>query len=162
MKGKITKLSLFERKESFQEVSQGFSQEEALKEAVRCLQCKDSPCNKGCPAGINIKAFIRLIREKKYTEAINKIKESNSLPGVCGRVCPQEEQCQLHCVLNSTSNPIQIGCLERFAADWEFKTNSTHPRFSVEEYKKESNPNKPKIAVIGTRSEEHTSELQSH
>ena len=117
--GKISKITLEQRRTSFKEVSCGFSEQEMLKEANRCLQCKNSPCNNGCPAGIDVREFIRLMREKDYQGAIDKIKDANALPGVCGRVCPQEEQCQLTCLLNKTGNPIQIGYLERFVADWE-------------------------------------------
>jgi len=121
--GKITKIPLKERKSTFKEVSCGFNEEEALKEACRCLQCKHAPCKDGCPAGIDIKEFIRLIKEKDYRAAINKIKEANNLPGVCGRVCPQEEQCQVSCILDKTGKPIKIGYLERFVADWELAQN---------------------------------------
>ncbi|RKY69174.1 MAG: glutamate synthase (NADPH), homotetrameric, partial [Candidatus Latescibacterota bacterium] len=140
--GKITKIPLSERKATFREVSLGFTEKEALKEAQRCLQCKNAPCIKGCPAGIDVREFIRLIRNKDYRGAINKIKEANNLPGVCGRVCPQEEQCQLACVLNKTGSPIKIGYLERFVADWELQTGSiaSHHRVSKD----------IKVAVIGS------------
>lgn len=119
MESRITKISLAERKKTFKEVSLGFSEEQVLIEAKRCLQCVNAPCIKGCHAGIDIKEFIRFIKEKNYQAAIDKIKEDNNLPGVCGRVCPQEEQCQLTCILNAKDRPIKIGYLERFAADWE-------------------------------------------
>lgn len=141
-KGKITKISLEQRRAFFNEVSRGFSEEEALKEAGRCLQCKNAPCSKGCPADIDVKEFIRLIKEKDYQAAVGKIKENNSLPGVCGRVCPQEEQCQLECVFNKKGNPIQIGYLERFVADYELK----HP---VKTRCERRNTSNGKVAVIG-------------
>ena len=84
-KGSITKISLEKRKMSFKEVSCGFSETEAVKEADRCLQCKNSPCNQGCPAGINVGDFIRLMKEKDCWAAIAEIKKANALPGVCGR-----------------------------------------------------------------------------
>jgi glutamate synthase (NADPH/NADH) small chain len=140
--GHITKISFKERCSSFKEVSCGFSEKEALKEAKRCLQCKNPLCAHGCPAGIDIKEFIRLIQEKNYQGSIDKIKESNSLPGVCGRVCPQEDQCQLHCILNKKDNPIKIGYLERFVADWELE-------HSQREASKAKSKN-IKVAIIGS------------
>lgn len=116
--GKITKISLEERQTTFKEVSNGFSEDEMLKEADRCLQCPTGPCQKGCPAGIDICLFIKYLRNKEYDKALMVIRQSNSLPAVCGRVCPQEEQCQLECVLNKSGNPIQIGYLERWVSDW--------------------------------------------
>jgi len=106
-----------ERITNFNEVNLGYSEEEAIKEASRCLNCKVPSCVKGCPVSINIPAFIRQIREQNVQQAIKTIKESNNLPGVCGRVCPQEEQCEKNCILKK--NPIRIGYLERFAADNE-------------------------------------------
>ncbi|MFA5177458.1 MAG: dihydropyrimidine dehydrogenase, partial [Candidatus Omnitrophota bacterium] len=88
------------RIKNFFEVALGFSKEEAQREASRCLQCKNKPCVSGCPVGIDIPAFIKLIKEGKQKEALEKIKERNNLPAVCGRVCPQENQCEAVCVLN--------------------------------------------------------------
>ena len=154
--GKITKISLEERKKTFKEVSQGFTEEEALKEACRCLQCKNAPCSKGCPAGIDIKEFIRLIKEKDYRAAINKIKETNNLAGMCGRVCPQEEQCQVSCIFNKKGNPIKIGYLERFVADWELaqdlkqKSQNEERKESEARKPKTENQESPKVGVIGS------------
>ncbi len=106
-----------ERVKNWEEVSLGFSQEEAVREAGRCLQCKNAPCSKGCPVEIDIPAFILLVKAGKRREALGKIKEKNNLPGVCGRVCPQEDQCEAACVLNKKKTPINIGALERFCAD---------------------------------------------
>ena len=106
-----------DRIKNFFEVSLGYSKEEAMREASRCLQCKNSPCVKGCPVQIEIPAFIKLIKEDKIEEALSKIKEKNNLPAVCGRVCPQESQCEALCVLNNKKIPINIGALERYAAD---------------------------------------------
>ena len=108
-----------ERIKNFFEVALGFSQEQAEKEAARCLQCKNAPCVKGCPVEIDIPAFIKLIKEGRRQEALEKIKEKNNLPAVCGRVCPQEDQCELVCVLNKKGMAINIGALERYAADAE-------------------------------------------
>jgi glutamate synthase (NADPH/NADH) small chain len=109
----------FERIKNFDEVPYGYNTEEALAEAGRCLQCKNPPCIGGCPVNINIKGFIKDIGGKRFKESIGIIKESSSLPAVCGRVCPQERQCEEVCVMRKTGNPINIGALERFAADWE-------------------------------------------
>ena len=108
-----------ERIKDFQEVALGFTEEDALAEAARCLQCPNPTCISGCPVEIDIKSFIRFIREGDFDSAIRKIKEKNNLPGICGRVCPQEIQCEEVCVLNRKGAPIAIGALERFAADYE-------------------------------------------
>ncbi|MBN2104759.1 NADPH-dependent glutamate synthase [bacterium] len=107
------------RVHNFDEVALGYTAEMAMAEASRCLQCKKAPCISGCPVSIDIPAFIAKIMEKDFIGSIQKIKEMNSLPAICGRVCPQEEQCELKCVLNKKGNPISIGRLERFAADYE-------------------------------------------
>jgi glutamate synthase (NADPH/NADH) small chain len=116
-----------ERIKNFSEVALGFTEEQAGKEAARCLQCKNPPCVKGCPVGIDIPAFIKLIKEEKRKEALEKIKEKNNLPAVCGRVCPQEDQCETVCVLNKKKIPINIGVLERYAADYEEVKTGTVP-----------------------------------
>ncbi|MEM2897140.1 MAG: NADPH-dependent glutamate synthase [Candidatus Bathyarchaeia archaeon] len=107
-----------ERRRNFDEVAIGYSQEQAMMEASRCLQCKNPSCVKGCPVEIDIPAFIRFIAKGKFEKAIEKIKEKNNLPAVCGRVCPQETQCEEACVLNRKGMAIAIGALERFAADY--------------------------------------------
>ena len=108
-----------ERIHNFNEVASGYTEEQAVAEAERCLQCVKFPCVEGCPVEIDIPTFINLIKEGKFDEGIRKIKESNSLPAVCGRVCPQEEQCQASCTLGKVGEPVSIGRLERFLADWE-------------------------------------------
>jgi glutamate synthase (NADPH/NADH) small chain len=108
-----------ERRKNFEEVARGYSEEQALEEANRCLQCPKPQCVTGCPVGVYIPDFIKLIREGKYGEAAAKIKEKNALPAICGRVCPQEEQCQKFCILGKIGEPVSIGRLERFVADWE-------------------------------------------
>lgn len=108
-----------ERAHNFREVATGYSEEQALAEAERCLQCREAPCVKGCPVEVDIPAFIKLVRECRHGEAAKKIKEKNSLPAVCGRVCPQEEQCQAKCTVGRIGEPTSIGRLERFVADWE-------------------------------------------
>jgi glutamate synthase (NADPH/NADH) small chain len=110
------------RRRNFNEVALGYTEEQALAEASRCLQCPKPQCVSGCPVEINIPAFIKLIKNKQFDEAIKKIKEKNCLPAICGRVCPQEEQCQKLCVLGKVGDAVSIGRLERFLADWERKT----------------------------------------
>ena len=107
------------RAKNFEEVALGYSEETAILEASRCLGCKKMPCVAGCPVNINIPEFIQRIVDKDYTGASQVIKQTNSLPAICGRVCPQEEQCEKLCVLSKTGQPIAVGRLERFAADWE-------------------------------------------
>lgn len=107
------------RARNFNEVALGYTPEMALEEAQRCIQCKKPVCISGCPVEIDIKSFIRHIQEGDFLAAIKKIKETNSLPAVCGRVCPQEDQCELKCVLRKKYGPVAIGRLERFVADWE-------------------------------------------
>jgi glutamate synthase (NADPH/NADH) small chain len=108
-----------ERIHNFQEVPYGYTPEEAIEEAKRCLQCKNAPCIGGCPVEIDIPRFIAHIAEGDFRGAIRVIKESNNLPAICGRVCPQETQCQGVCTLGKKFEPVAIGRLERFVADWE-------------------------------------------
>lgn len=108
-----------DRVQNFLEVPFGYTPETAMLEAARCLQCKAKPCVEGCPVAVNIPEFIGLVAEGKFIEAARKIKETNSLPAVCGRVCPQEEQCESRCVRGKKGEPVAIGRLERFAADFE-------------------------------------------
>jgi glutamate synthase (NADPH) small chain len=115
----MQKLRPEERVSSFCEVALGYTIDEALAEAQRCFSCPSAQCTKGCPVGIEIPTFIKLIKEKKYTEALKKIKEKNSLPAICGRVCPQEEQCQKFCVRGKNGEAVSIGRLERFIADFD-------------------------------------------
>jgi glutamate synthase (NADPH/NADH) small chain len=107
------------RAANFSEVALGYTEEQAVREAERCLQCKKSPCVGGCPVEIDIPAFIGLMKEADFLGAIRSIKEKNALPAICGRVCPQEDQCEKECVLGKKFEPVAIGRLERFAADYE-------------------------------------------
>ena len=107
------------RARNFNEVPFGYGPELAQLEASRCLQCKKPKCIEGCPVEIDIPAFIKLIDEGDYSGAARKLKERNSLPAVCGRVCPQEDQCEKLCIVGKKDDPVAIGRLERFAADWE-------------------------------------------
>ena len=110
-----------DRVKDFNEVPFGYSPEEAIAEAKRCLQCKRPTCVAGCPVEIDIPGFIKFIAEGDYQNSIKRLKEKNVLPAVCGRVCPQEDQCEKVCVLAKKFEPVAIGRLERFAADWEAK-----------------------------------------
>jgi len=112
-----------ERRGNFLEVCLGIDETAALLEASRCLECKDPVCVKGCPVSIDIRGFVDLVVQRDYAGAINKIREANYLPGICGRVCPQESQCEQLCVLGKKYTPLAIGKLERFAADYELQHN---------------------------------------
>jgi glutamate synthase (NADPH/NADH) small chain len=114
-----------ERAKSFQEVSLGFTEEEAVLEATRCLECTDPVCTEGCPVNIDIRTFIQKIYEKDYAGAVETIRATNSLPAICGRVCPQEEQCEKVCTLGRKHKPVAIGKLERFVADFAMRHNGS-------------------------------------
>jgi glutamate synthase (NADPH/NADH) small chain len=107
------------RVQNFDEVALGYTEEQAIDEAERCLNCKNKPCVAGCPVNIDIPAFIQLIKAGDYSGASEEIKKTNSLPAICGRVCPQEEQCEKLCILTKKGESVAIGRLERFAADYE-------------------------------------------
>ena len=107
------------RVRNFEEVPTGYTDELAMTEAKRCIQCKKPGCVAGCPVDVNIPGFIGLIAEGKFIEAALKLKETNGLPAVCGRVCPQEDQCEKFCILGKKGEPVAVGRLERFAADYE-------------------------------------------
>jgi glutamate synthase (NADPH/NADH) small chain len=130
-----------QRKTGFSEVALGYTDEEAKEEAERCLQCANPTCVTGCPVSVDIPGFILAIREGRYQEAIEIIKRTNNLPAVCGRVCPQESQCELGCVLAKTGEPIAIGRLERFAAQKEAEMNHAP--------KEDKQEGKIRVAVIG-------------
>ena len=129
------------RRKNFNEVALGYTEEQAKEEASRCLQCPKPQCIQGCPVEVCITDFIRLIREGKYEEAVAEVKKKNALPAICGRVCPQEEQCQKFCVLGKVGAPVSIGRLERFVADWERTKGVKTPR--------KASPTGKKVAVIG-------------
>jgi glutamate synthase (NADPH/NADH) small chain len=115
----MPKQNPWERIRNFDEVALGYPAQAAVEEASRCLNCKKPLCNQGCPVGIDIPSFIKCIVGGDYGSGIRKIKETNALPAICGRVCPQEEQCEKMCVLGKKEAPVAIGRLERFLADWE-------------------------------------------
>jgi glutamate synthase (NADPH/NADH) small chain len=131
-----------ERTRNFQEVALGFTPQQAKAEAARCLQCPKRFCATGCPVGIQIPDFIKLIRQGDFLGAAKKIKEKNSLPAICGRVCPQENQCELKCILQRKGQPIAIGALERFVADWEREHNPPSPEPAKQTI--------GKVAVVGS------------
>ncbi len=134
-----------ERKKNFKEVDLGYTEEQAILEAQRCLQCPTHPCILGCPVNINIPAFIKAITEKDFQKSIDIIHNTNSLPAVTGRVCPQEIQCQAKCVVGKAGDPVSIGRLERFVADWELK-NKKEKTSNVES----NTTSKKKVAIIGS------------
>ncbi len=107
------------RRSNFEEVALGFTEELAITEANRCLQCKDPHCVEGCPVGVRIPQFIKALREGDMVGAVTAMKEKNSLPAICGRVCPQEVQCEARCILGKKGQPVAIGRLERFVGDYE-------------------------------------------
>lgn len=107
------------RRHNYAEVTFGYSAEQAIAEAARCLECAKPSCMQGCPVNINIPGFLKLVEVGDFRGALNLIKETNALPAICGRVCPQESQCEGACVLNKKYEPVAIGRLERFVADWE-------------------------------------------
>ena len=129
------------RNKNFEEVALGYTPEMAIEEAPRCLNCKHKPCVAGCPVGVKIPEFIALVAEGKFIEAAAKIKETSALPAVCGRVCPQESQCESKCVRGIKGEPVAIGRLERFVADYAMANDTTE--ITVPEQ------NGHKVAVVG-------------
>lgn len=130
------------RNKNFNEVALGYNEEMAIDEAKRCLQCKNPKCMGGCPVHIHIPEFIALVAEGKFEEAYQVISKSSSLPAVCGRVCPQESQCEGLCVRGVKGEPVAIGRLERFVADWHNENTKEAP------VKPESNGHK--VAIVGS------------
>jgi glutamate synthase (NADPH/NADH) small chain len=130
-----------ERRANFFEVAQGLTPEMAKQEAERCLQCKNAPCVAGCPVEVPIPEFILALRDGDVREAARVLKSKNNLPAVCGRVCPQETQCEIVCTLGKRHEPVAIGRLERYVADWELGQGSVPPE--------RPEPTGKKVAVIG-------------
>ena len=129
------------RAHNFEEVCLGYNKEEAMDEATRCLHCKNAKCVQGCPVSINIPDFIAAVKEGEFEKAYQVIGQSSALPAVCGRVCPQESQCEGKCIRGIKGEPVSIGKLERFVADWA-KENGIKPETAKEK-------NGKKVAVIG-------------
>ena len=130
------------RNKNFKEVALGYDEATAIEEAKRCVHCKNKPCVAGCPVAVDIPAFIALVAEGEFEEAYEVIQRTSSLPAVCGRVCPQETQCEGKCTRGIKGEPVGIGRLERFVADWHMKNGSAEP------VKPESNGHK--VAVVGS------------
>lgn len=130
------------RNKNFLEVTTGYTEDMAIDEANRCLNCKHKPCMQGCPVSVKIPEFIAILKEGDFEGAYQKIKETNALPAVCGRVCPQEKQCESKCVRGIKGEPVGIGRLERFAADYH--------NANVEEEVTKPEPNGMKVAVVGS------------
>ncbi len=130
------------RAKNFEEVCLGYNEEEAMAEASRCLNCKNPLCVQGCPVSINIPAFISQVKEGNFAEAYKIISESSALPAVCGRVCPQESQCEGKCIRGIKGEAVAIGKLERFVADWA-RENGIVPEVTAQKKNK-------KVAVIGS------------
>ncbi|MBR2483661.1 MAG: NADPH-dependent glutamate synthase [Oscillospiraceae bacterium] len=130
------------RQKNFEEVALGYTEAQALDEALRCLNCKNSPCVQGCPVGVHIPQFIAKVAEGDFEAAYQIISQDSSLPAVCGRVCPQESQCESKCVRGIKGESVGIGRLERFVADW----HNEHATAPVEK----PEPNGHKVAVVGS------------
>ncbi len=131
------------RAKNFEEVPFGYTPELAMKEAERCMQCKKPACVAGCPVEVDIPGFIKLIKEGEFTKSIRNLWSKNSLPAVCGRVCPQEIQCEGLCIIGKKGDPVAVGNLERFAADWE-RQNGTG------ELPPKADPTGKRVAVVGS------------
>ncbi|MCK4603752.1 MAG: NADPH-dependent glutamate synthase [Deltaproteobacteria bacterium] len=131
------------RKRNFEEVPLGYTKELAVKEAERCLQCKKPSCMEGCPVSVDIPGFIKSIKEGDFAKAVRKIWERNALPAVCGRVCPQEIQCEGKCILGKKGDPVAIGNLEKFVADMEREQGNG-------ELPPKSGPTGKRVAVVGS------------
>lgn len=130
------------RAKNFNEVALGYDEETVVAEAQRCLQCKKEPCRQGCPVEVDIPAFIKLAAERDFAGAIMKLKEKNALPAICGRVCPQENQCEQYCTVGKKNEPVAVGRIERFCADWEL-ANGVLPQ-------KVDPPTGKKVAIVGS------------
>lgn len=131
------------RNKNFEEVSTGYTEEMAINEAMRCLQCRKHPCTTGCPVKVRIPEFIAKVAEGEFEEAFQIISSTSSLPAICGRVCPQENQCEGKCVRGTKGEPVAIGRLERFVADW-------HRQHCVDEVIEKAEVNGHKVAVVGS------------
>ena len=140
-----------ERRNNMQEVTHGYSETQAWVEAERCLQCPSAPCVKGCPVAIDIPGFIKKITERNYAESLEIIQESSLLPSICGRVCPQEAQCQLHCTVGKSKRDVfqsvSIGRLERFIADWGAHEQRESPEEAVNDSSSKTQTVAPRVAT---------------
>jgi glutamate synthase (NADPH/NADH) small chain len=134
------------RGKNFNEVALGYTPEMALEEAARCLACAKQPCVAGCPVNVSIPEFIKALREGNMPEAVRTLKAKNALPGICGRVCPQETQCESKCTLSKKGAPVAVGRLERYVADWERQNKPS----ALEKSPDKPAPSGKKVAVVGT------------
>ena len=116
----VSELDPADRAKTFDEVALGYTEEEAVAEARRCIQCPNTPCVGGCPVGVPIPRFVEQVAEGNFARAYAIVKSANSLPAICGRVCPQETQCEGVCTRGRNGEPVAIGRLERFTSDWAF------------------------------------------
>ena len=130
-----------QRARNFEEVALGYDYDEAMSEATRCLQCKTRPCTEGCPVGVDIPEFIKALREGNPQESADILTGKNNLPAICGRVCPQETQCEARCLVGKKGTPVAIGRLERFVADWRLQQGVKAPQMPE--------PTGKKVAVVG-------------
>ena len=130
------------RSHNFEEVSQGYDEAMAVEEAERCLHCKHQPCVSGCPVNVRIPEFLALVKERRFLEAYEVVRSTNALPAICGRVCPQETQCESKCVRGIKGEPVGIGRLERFVADYAM----AHGAAPAEQ----AAPNGRRVAVVGS------------
>ena len=138
------------RNKNFAEVAFGYDQEQAVEEATRCLNCKHRPCVSGCPVNVAIPEFIMLLAKRDFEGAYQKIIETNSLPAVCGRVCPQESQCEALCVRGKQGEPVGIGRLERFAADWHMAKVQADSQKAGACSVLRPRPDGSKVAIVGS------------
>src|SRR3972149_10278422 len=132
------------RAKNFNEVALGYSPDRALAEASRCIQCPKRPCTGGCPVSVDIPEFVKALRENNMPEAVRALKRKNALPGICGRVCPQETQCESVCTLEKKGAPVAVGRLERYVADWERVNPEAAERPTIQP------PSGRKVAVVGS------------
>lgn len=130
------------RRKNFDEVALGYRVEDAMEEAKRCIQCPKRNCVAGCPVGVMIPEFIKALRDGDMPEAAHTLKQRNNLPAICGRVCPQESQCERVCTLGKKGAPIAIGRLERFVADWQLREGPSNGKIDAK-------PSGKRIAVVG-------------
>jgi glutamate synthase (NADPH/NADH) small chain len=130
------------RNKNFSEVALGYTKEQAIDEARRCLNCKNKPCVDGCPVNVDIPGFINEVVNGNFEAAYQVINKTNSLPAICGRVCPQEKQCEAKCIRGKKGEPVGIGRLERFVADWYIANSKTEPELPK--------PNGHKVAIVGS------------
>ncbi|MCL1972196.1 MAG: NADPH-dependent glutamate synthase [Endomicrobia bacterium] len=139
-----------ERNKDFKEVNSGYTREQMLEESKRCIQCKKPFCVEGCPVEIDIPGFIKELAADNPSAAIKVLKHKNSLPAVCGRVCPQENQCEKYCILGKKGESVAIGNLERYSADWAAKNDNYELRMTNYESTTKTKTNNIKVAVIGS------------